>query len=150
MQRTINAIGRIKMEAVATLGPALKDASLQGSANVTLLPSAPHDAVMKQASLVVTHGGHGTVSRALLHGLPLLVMPMGRDQGDIAARVEVCRVGLSLAPTAAETEIAAAISRLIEEPQFRIAARRLGDIISAEVSKTSLVNELEHIVHVRA
>jgi UDP:flavonoid glycosyltransferase YjiC (YdhE family) len=45
-----------------------------------LLPSAPHDAVMKEVSIVVTHGGHGTASRALWHGLPLLVIPMGRDQ----------------------------------------------------------------------
>ena len=150
LQRTVNAIGRIEMDAVATLGPALKDVSLHAPANVILLPSAPHDAVMKEVSLVVTHGGHGTVSRALLHGLPLLVMPMGRDQDDIAARVEACGVGLILAPTATETEIAAAISRLIEGPQFHAAARRLGEIITAEVSKTSLVGELEHIVHALA
>jgi UDP:flavonoid glycosyltransferase YjiC (YdhE family) len=150
LQRTVNAIGSIEMDAIATLGPALEGVSVNAPANVTLLPSAPHDAVMKEVSLVVTHGGHGTVSRALLHGLPLLVMPMGRDQGDIAARVEACGVGLILAPTAAETEIAAAISRLIERPQFRAAARRLGDVIAAEVSKTSLVSELEHIVHARA
>jgi UDP:flavonoid glycosyltransferase YjiC (YdhE family) len=31
---------------------------------------------MKEVSLVVTHGGHGTVSRALHNGLPILVMPM--------------------------------------------------------------------------
>jgi MGT family glycosyltransferase len=147
LQRTVNAIGRIKMDAVATLGPALEDRSLHAPANVTLLPSAPHDAVMKEVSLVVTHGGHGTVSRALLHGLPLLVMPMGRDQDDIAARVEACGAGLILAPTAADAEIGAAISRLIEEPQFRVAARRLRDISTAEVSKTRLVNELEQVVH---
>jgi MGT family glycosyltransferase len=149
LQRTINAIGRIKMDAVATLGPALKDVSLHPPANVTLLPSAPHDAVMKEVSLVVTHGGHGTVSRALLHGLPLLVIPMGRDQGDVAARVEACGVGLTLARTAAETEIAAAINRLIDGPQFRAAARRLGNTIAAEVSKTRLVSELEQIVNAR-
>jgi UDP:flavonoid glycosyltransferase YjiC (YdhE family) len=145
LQRTISAIGQIKMDAVATLGPALKADSLHAPANVTLLASAPHDAVMKEISLVVTHGGHGTVSRALLHGLPLLVMPMGRDQNDIAARVEACGAGLTLAPTAAETEIGTAISRLIEEPQFRAAARRLGNITAAEIGKTRLVSELEQI-----
>ncbi|MGY4368690.1 UDP:flavonoid glycosyltransferase YjiC (YdhE family) [Bradyrhizobium sp. LB1.3] len=147
LQRAVNAIGCIRMEAVATLGPALKDINLHAPANVTLLPSAPHDAVMKQVSLVVTHGGHGTVSRALLHGLPLLVMPMGRDQGDIAARVEACGIGLIVAPTAPETEISAAINCLIEGPQFRAAARRLRDIIAAEIGKSSLVSELEHVVH---
>jgi UDP:flavonoid glycosyltransferase YjiC (YdhE family) len=146
LQRTINAVGQIDMEAIATLGPALEGICLNAPENVTLLPSAPHDAVMKEVSLVVTHGGHGTVSRALSHGLPLLVMPFGRDQADIAARVEVRGVGLTLPPNATETEIAAAIVRLIEESRFRSAARRLGETITAEISKMSLVGELEAIV----
>ncbi|WP_424628656.1 glycosyltransferase [Bradyrhizobium sp. SYSU BS000235] len=147
VQRTVNAIGHIEMDAVVTLGPALKDTSLRAPANVTFLPSAPHDLVMKEVTLVVTHGGHGTVSRALSHGLPLLVMPMGRDQGDIAARVEACGAGLVLEPTATEADIAATIRRLIEEPQFHAEARRLERIMTAEISKNSLVSELEQIVH---
>jgi hypothetical protein len=55
-----------------------------------------------------------------------------------------------LAPTAAEPEIGAAIGRLIEEPHFRAAARRLGDIITTDVSETRLVNEMEHIVRTPA
>lgn len=150
LQRTINAIGRLDMDAVATLGPALDGVSLQAPENVKLLSSAPHDAVMKEVSLVVTHGGHGTVSRALSHGLPILVVPFGRDQGDIAMRAEGHGVGLKLPKTAAEAEIAAAIVRLIEEPQFRVAARRLGDISTAEIRRGSLVDELEQIVQARS
>ena len=111
-----------------------------------MLPSAPHDAVMKEVSLVVTHGGHGTVSRALWHGLPLLVMPMGRDQDDIAVRVEARAAGLSVPPTASETEIAGALNRLIKEPHFRIAARRLGDAIAGDIKSERLVDEMEEIV----
>jgi len=146
LQRTIDAVGRLEMDAVATLGPALEGVSLHAPQNVGLLPSAPHDAVMREVSLVVTHGGHGTVSRALSHGLPLLVVPFGRDQGDIAIRVEARGVGLTLPTTAAETEIAAAIVRLTEEPRFSIAARQLADIMAAEVDRASLVGELEEIV----
>ncbi|MDI4232913.1 glycosyltransferase [Bradyrhizobium sp. Arg237L] len=150
LQRTINAAGSVDMDAVATLGPALEQTTLHAPDNVTLLPSAPHDAVMKEASLVVSHGGHGTTSRSLAHGLPLLVMPFGRDQGDIAARVEARGVGLVLPPTATETEIAAAMTRLIREPQFLIAARRFKDIIAAEVSAAPLVGEMEEIVRAAA
>ena len=39
------------------------------------------------AAAVVTHAGHGTIMRALAHGIPLLCLPMGRDQDDNAARV---------------------------------------------------------------
>jgi UDP:flavonoid glycosyltransferase YjiC (YdhE family) len=150
LQRTIKAAGNVEVDAVATLGPALEHITLQAPDNVTLLASAPHDAVMKEASLVVSHGGHGTTSRSLAHGLPVLVMPFGRDQGDIAARVEARGVGLILPPTAADAEIATAMTRLIREPQFRIAARRFKDIIAAEVRGDPLVGEMEEIVRAAA
>src|SRR5262245_13813861 len=65
LQRAVNAVAHAGMDGVATVGPALDAAALDAPKCVTLLPSAPHDAVMKEVSLVVTHGGHGTVSRAL-------------------------------------------------------------------------------------
>jgi UDP:flavonoid glycosyltransferase YjiC (YdhE family) len=105
---------------------------------------------MEEVSLVVTHGGHGTVSRALWHGLPLLVMPMGRDQDDIALRVEGHGAGLILPPTAPEAEIAVAINRLIREPHFRVAARRLGVAINAEIESAGLVGEMEEIARAQA
>jgi UDP:flavonoid glycosyltransferase YjiC (YdhE family) len=136
------------MDGVATVGPAYDTATFRAPKNVTLLPSAPHDAVMNKVSLVVTHGGHGTMSRALWHGLPLLVMPMGRDQHDIALRVEAHGAGLILPAAAAEVEIAAALGRLGREPQFGISARRLGEAISFTIKSERLVSEMEEIVKV--
>jgi UDP:flavonoid glycosyltransferase YjiC (YdhE family) len=105
--------------------------------------AAPHDALMDQVSLVVSQGGHGTVSRALLHGLPLLVVPMGRDQADNAVRVEARGAGLSLSPVASETEIADAVRRLLAEPEFRRSATRLGRAMRADVDAARLVREIE-------
>jgi UDP:flavonoid glycosyltransferase YjiC (YdhE family) len=144
LQRAVNAAAGIDMETVATVG-ALKGETFQASKNVTLLPSAPHDVVMKEVSVVVTHGGHGTVSRALFHGLPLLVMARGPETNDNAARVEAHGAGLVLPSTAPEKEIAAALNRLIREPHFRTAARRLGQMIADEVKSARLVGEMEEI-----
>jgi UDP:flavonoid glycosyltransferase YjiC (YdhE family) len=146
LQRAINAVEHAGMEGVATVGPAIDPATLDAPGRVTLLPSAPHDALMKEVSLVVTHGGHGTVSRALHNGLPILVMPMGRDQHDIALRVEAHGAGLILSPDAAEVEIAAALDRLANEPQFEIAAHRLQEAIVLDVKSERLVSEIEEIV----
>ena len=145
LQRVINALGGIDIDAVVTTGLALDGVTLHAPKNVTLLHSAPHDAVMKEASLVVTHGGHGTVSRALIHSLPLLVMPMGRDQNDNARRVEARGAGLSLPPSASEAEISRALQQLINQPHFRIAARRLGEAIAADLDSGALVREMEVI-----
>ena len=98
---------------------------------------------MREVSLVITHGGHGTVTRALAHGLPLLVVPMGRDQDDNALRVTARGAGLALPTTASGPEIAAAVNRLIVEPRFAAAARRLSAAIAADLSSPALVDELE-------
>ncbi|AWN43466.1 glycosyl transferase family 28 [Methylobacterium durans] len=143
IQRIVRAIGSVDVEAVVTAGPNVGIDALPGPSNVRVLPAAPHDALMHQVSLVVSQGGHGTVSRALLHGLPLLVIPMGRDQGDNAARVEARGVGLSLPPTSSEAEIADAVRRLLAEPSFRKAAGRLGKVMQADVDAAGLVREIE-------
>jgi UDP:flavonoid glycosyltransferase YjiC (YdhE family) len=139
-------MGSTDADAVATTGPNLNAACLRAPANVHLLHSAPHDAVMKEVSLVVTQGGHGTVNRALINGVPLLVLPLGRDQAANAARVEDSGAGLRLAPDAPEEEIASAVNKLLAEPHFRIAARRLGDAIQADIDGSALVGELETMV----
>ena len=149
VQRVIHAMGWIEIDAVATAGPNLNVADLQAPENVRLLQSAPHDSVMKEVSVVVTQGGHGTVNRALVNGLPLLVLPMARDQGANAMRIEAKGAGLRLPPTASEAEIAFAVSRLTTEPHFRASARRLGKAIRADIDASILVRELEAVTAAR-
>jgi UDP:flavonoid glycosyltransferase YjiC (YdhE family) len=85
--RVANALGTLDVRAVLTTGPALDPANISAPPNVSVVRSAPHEHVLRYAAAVVTHGGHGTVAKALAAGVPLLVLPIGRDQGDNAARV---------------------------------------------------------------
>jgi len=144
-QRVINAVGTVEVEALATTGPNLDITELRAPKNMHVLRGAPHDRVMKDVSVVVSQGGHGTVTRSLVNGLPQLILPMARDQAANAARVEAKGAGLRLPPTASEAEIAAAVKRLIAEPQFKAAARRVGDAIKADIDGSCLVDEMEAI-----
>jgi UDP:flavonoid glycosyltransferase YjiC (YdhE family) len=56
----------------------------------------PHAQVIPEVDLVVTHGGMGTTQRALAEGVPVCVIPWGRDQNETARRVEVCGAGTRL------------------------------------------------------
>lgn len=51
---------------------------------------------MKAADLVVCHGGHGTVVRALSEGVPVLVSPAGGDMAENGARVSWAGCGRML------------------------------------------------------
>ncbi len=147
-QRVINAVGTVDVDALATTGPNLDVADLRAPKNVYLLRGAPHDLVMKEVSVVISQGGHGTVTRSLVNGLPQLILPMARDQAGNAARVVAKGAGLLLPPTASEAEIAATINRLITDPQFKAAARRVGDAIKADIDRSGLVEEMETIAAV--
>lgn len=119
----IAAIGRTAARALVTLGPAIDAASFTGVPdNVRLVARAPHDTVMREAALVITHGGHGTVIRALTHGAPVICLPMGRDQNDNAARVDWHGAGLRLDPASSPDAIEAAIRA--SSPSLTSASRR--------------------------
>jgi MGT family glycosyltransferase len=145
LRRIVAALGTMDLDAVVTPGPAMTKENFEAPANVSIIHSASHDAVMKEVSLVVTHGGHGTVTRSLVNGVPLLVIPMGRDQGDNAARVVARGTGLSLADSATEQEIVSAVRRLVTEPRFRAAAVRLGKTMAQDLTSPRLVTEMEQM-----
>lgn len=56
----------------------------------------PHARVLPTAAVVVCHGGMGITQRALAHGVPVCVVPWGRDQLEVARRVVECGAGTSL------------------------------------------------------
>jgi MGT family glycosyltransferase len=87
LQRTVDALGKLPVRGVVTTGPALDTFSLRPPSNVTVVASAPHRQVFQHAALVITHGGNGTVMKALAAGVPMVLLPHGRDQADTAARV---------------------------------------------------------------
>lgn len=147
LRTVIEAAGHLPIHAVVTLGKAMEGWRLPDSPNVTVLESASHDAILMRAAVTVTHGGHGTTMRSLQHGVPLLILPMGRDQNDNAARVEYRGAGLRLPPTANATEVAQALRRLIAEPRFAANAQKISTALAAEGSSGArLIAEIEAAV----
>lgn len=97
--------------------------------------------------MVVTHCGHGTTLKALTAGVPLVCLPMGRDQNDTAARVEHHGAGLRLRPTASAARIRRAVRRVLDDPEISQAAGRLAAVIEDERKQTDVGAELEALTH---
>ncbi|MGY4650783.1 nucleotide disphospho-sugar-binding domain-containing protein [Mycobacterium sp. URHB0021] len=66
--------------------------------NATVCQFAPHGLVLDRAVCAITHGGMGTTQKALMRGVPVCVVPHGRDQFEVARRVEVAGCGTWLSP----------------------------------------------------
>jgi MGT family glycosyltransferase len=142
LRRIVDALSGLPVHAVLTLGPALDPDEVPGSANVVVVGSASHQALLGEASLLVTHCGHGTTMRGLMAGVPLVCLPMGRDQNDIAARVVHHGAGARLSPETSAAKIGRTIRNVLEEPSYRRNAQRLGEAIK---SRQGCVDVIEHL-----
>jgi UDP:flavonoid glycosyltransferase YjiC (YdhE family) len=123
LERIVAALATLPVRALVTTG----GATLRSTppANVHVARFVPHAQVLPRATAVVTHAGLGTVHAALAHGLPLVCLPLGRDQPDNAARVEWHGAGLRLSARSSPAVIRAAVDRVLREPAFAASARRL-------------------------
>ncbi len=72
------------------------------TSSFTLPPNArverfvTHRPVLERAACVVCHGGMGITQKALASGVPVCVVPFGRDQFEVARHVEVADAGTRL------------------------------------------------------
>lgn len=145
LQAIIDGAATLPVRLLVTLGDTIAPEELVPAANTALVHSAPHNDVIPETMLVVTHGGHGTVTRALMHEKPLIVVPHGRDQNDNAARVTARGAGLMLPATATPADFRDAIRAVLAEPRYAEAAKRLGERVAADVEQSPVADELERL-----
>ena len=67
-------------------------------ANARVERFVPHGPLLERAACVVCHGGMGITQKALAAGVPVCVIPFGRDQHEVARHVEVAAAGVRLSP----------------------------------------------------
>jgi MGT family glycosyltransferase len=143
LRRTLEAAGSLDVQAVCTLGNALGGETLHAPANVVIHDWLPHSAVLPHAAAVVTHAGHSTVMAALAEGVPMICMPMGRDQNSNAERVAALGLGRTISKDATSAEIRAALHEVLSNESYRIAARRMAAVITGLGRGERAVIELE-------
>ena len=85
------------------------------------------DELLSHADLVICGGGHGMVSKTLLAGVPLVVVPGGGDQWEIANRVVRQGSALLVRPLTAEALVDSGRARCCRRRGYREAARRAGE-----------------------
>ncbi len=91
----LEALAREPVHIVATL-PAGEPASHAVPGNAHLERFIPHGPVLERAVCAVTHGGMGATQKALANSVPVCAVPFGRDQFEVARRVQVAGAGTRL------------------------------------------------------
>jgi UDP:flavonoid glycosyltransferase YjiC (YdhE family) len=93
---------------------------------------------------VLTHGGHGTLARALVCGCPVVICPAGGDMAENAARVDRLGLGVRL-PRRYGTPrgVRLAVERALSRPQLRERAERVARWATKHDGAAAAAEEIE-------
>jgi MGT family glycosyltransferase len=117
---------------------------IEPPANVRIVRFVPHTPVIERAACVVCHAGMGITQKALAHGVPVVAIPFGRDQPEVARRVDVAGAGVRLPLRKLNTErLRAAIRAAMER---RPGAQRVARAFADAGGPASAADALEELV----
>jgi UDP:flavonoid glycosyltransferase YjiC (YdhE family) len=95
-------------------------------ANASVVDWVSYSQVMPQSAIVVCHGGHGTMARALASGAAVVTVPASGDMGENGVRAQWAGAGLNLpARFLSPATLRWAVQSVLERPNFAARAREL-------------------------
>jgi UDP:flavonoid glycosyltransferase YjiC (YdhE family) len=95
-------------------------------ANAVVVDWLSYSQAMAPADLVICHGGHGTVARALAAGVPVICCPAVGDMAENAARVAWAGAGLMLPWRLTRlAPLRAVVWKALSDARYRIRAREI-------------------------
>jgi UDP:flavonoid glycosyltransferase YjiC (YdhE family) len=126
VRTALAALADEPLRVVATTNRVAPQHPIEVPANAVLVEWLSYSQLMTAASLVISHGGHGTVARALGAGTPVLVCPIIGDMSETAMRIAWAGAGLSLPwRLCRPAPLRWSVQRLLNEPKFAAKAEEI-------------------------
>jgi UDP:flavonoid glycosyltransferase YjiC (YdhE family) len=141
------AIGALKREAVRVLVTVAPDHAAQlgeVTDRVYLSDYIPHSAILPNTRLVVSHAGHGIVMKALYYGVPMVLVPWGRDQLGVAARAEALGVATVVRRDECnDASVTQAVRRILDDVRYAERVRAISKRLQAADAVSVACAELD-------
>ncbi len=122
----MDGLGMLPLRVLVTTGGSQPPEELGPlPANARAEDYVSHTAALARSVALVSHAGHGSVMKALWYGVPMVLVPWGRDQPGVAARAE--RLGVATVIPRGDLSadaVAAAVQEVTTNPAHREAALR--------------------------
>jgi UDP:flavonoid glycosyltransferase YjiC (YdhE family) len=129
---------------IATWNGREPDPPIAPPGNAVLVPWLSYSQTMPACDVVVCHGGHGTLVRALANGCPVVVCPAVGDMAENASRVDWASLGVRLPRRYATPRgVRAAVGRALRERRLRERAREVARWVAAHDGAARAAVELE-------
>ncbi len=119
VRSALAALAGEAVRVVATTNHVVPSRPIEVPPNAVLVDWLSYSQVMPEAALIICHGGHGTVARALSEGVPVLSCPAAGDMSETAARITWAGVGLSVRwSLTGPRSLRWAVAEILGDPSF--------------------------------
>lgn len=96
IRSALDGLAQEDLDVVATMPAGIE--AYDVPTNAHLAEFVPHSLLLPKAAVAITHGGFGSTQKALTAGVPVVVVPFGRDQAEVGRRAEASGAGVMLSP----------------------------------------------------
>jgi hypothetical protein len=113
-------------------------------ANVHVMDYTPHSRVLPYCRLVISHAGHGIVMKSMVHGIPMVLVPWGRDQPGVALRAE--RLGTAVVVPRSEctaANLTEAVKKIVNDPEYLDRSRLVSSRLRNMDGVTNAIGSVE-------
>jgi UDP:flavonoid glycosyltransferase YjiC (YdhE family) len=143
IQTALDALDGEPFDVVATTA-SVDPEQFHRPANARVVRFLPHSQILPRAAAVICHAGMGIAQKSLLAGVPLCMVPWGRDQFEVAARVTACGAGTRVLPTELTADrLRAAVHEAVA---LRPAAERVGARLRSAGGPGAAADVLERLL----
>src|SRR5256714_4824646 len=128
LRAALHGLAGMPVRVLATWNRRLPPRPLPVPDNVRLVEWVSYSRTMPRCDLVICHGGHGTLVRALASGCPVVACPAIGDMNENAARVDWAGAGVRVPRRFLSPRVLRlAVERALSEPAIARRAHELGD-----------------------
>jgi MGT family glycosyltransferase len=146
IQTALDALAEEDVRVIATTA-GVDPAPFTAPPNARVVRFASHGPILARAACVVCHGGMGITQKALAAGVPVCVVPFGRDQLEVARHVAETGAGTRLPASRLRPDRLRAAIRGATQRQQR--AREVAAALAAAGGPTAAATALEELPAVR-
>ncbi|HMT04880.1 MAG: glycosyl transferase [Solirubrobacterales bacterium] len=126
VRSALAALADQPVRVVATTNRVVPSHPIEVPENAVLVDWLSYSQVMPESALIICHGGHGTVARALAEGVPVLTCPAAGDMNETAARITWAEVGRSVRwSLTGPRSLRWAVAEILGDPIYRVRAGQI-------------------------
>ena len=117
------------------------------SDQIQVMGYIPHSQVLPHCCLVISHAGHGIVMKSMVHGVPMVLVPWGRDQPGVAARAK--RMGTAVVVPGCDCSVEAlalAVKTIFADPGYRVRSQEVSSRLGNPAGGGKAVHYIEQLL----